>query len=347
MTAKRNRKLGWGVIGCGQIACEKTIPGMLKAAHARLVSAADILPQRLDIVKGLEPEVRTCRDYAELLADDEVEAVYVALPSGMHCQAVLDAAAAGKHVLCEKPLAFDAADARRMVEAAHAAGVRLMTAYMSRFGDMYQKALGLLRAHRLGTITLVNANFSYDAVRWYPPESPGGWRWTDPVGGGPLLDVGIYLVFAVRELLDDRFAKVSAASWPVRAEGSPQDDSFIAWFRTARGVPGLLATMFTHEEQRLSILGEKGHLTLWNVFSQKPTGRLVCRTDALDIDETVDTARVDHFEHYTREVEHFSSAILSGSPHEPAAADVLEDMKVLDALKASARRGRPVTVPSE
>ncbi|HUU44025.1 MAG TPA: Gfo/Idh/MocA family oxidoreductase [Planctomycetota bacterium] len=340
-------RVGWGVIGCGQIACEKTIPGMLKAAHARLVSAADPLPERLDLVKGLAPDVRACDDYAKLLADDEVEAVYVALPSGMHCQAVLDAAAAGKHILCEKPLAFNAVDARRMVEAADSAGVRLMTAYMSRFGDMYQKALGLLRERRLGTLTLVNANFSYDAVRWYPPESPGGWRWTDPAGGGPLLDVGIYLVFAIRELLDDRFAEVSAASWSVRVVDRPQDDSFVAWFRTARGVPGLLATLFTHEEQRLSVLGEKGELTLWSVFSQKPTGRLVCRTDELDIDETVDTTRIDHFEHYTREVEHFSRAILSGSSHAPAAEDVLEDMKVLDALKESARRGRRVDVPEE
>ena len=339
--------VGWGVIGCGQIACEKTIPGMLKAAGARLVAAADVLPERLDLVKDLAPDVRTCEDYQDLLADDEVEAVYVALPTGMHCRAVLDVAAAGKHILCEKPLAFDAADARRMIEAADAAGVRLMTAYMSRFGDMVQKALGLLRENALGAITLVNGNFSYDAVRWYPPESPGGWRWTDPVGGGPLLDVGIYLIFAIRELLDDRFAEVSAANWSTRAPGRPQEDSCVAWFRTAKGVPGLLATMFTHEEQRLSILGEKGHLTLWNVFSQQPTGRLVCKTEEVDIDETVDVDAIDHFEHYTREVAHFSSALVDGYAHLPTAAEALEDMKVIDAFKQSARVGRPVMISEQ
>ena len=339
------RTVGWGVIGCGQIACEKTIPGTLKAEGARLVAASDVLPERLDIVRDLTPDVRAYEDYHHLLANDEVEAVYVALPTAMHCEAVVDAAAAGKHILCEKPLAFDVTETRQMVEAARSQGVRVMTAYMSRFGDMYQKALSLLRENALGAIMLVDANFSYDAVRWYPPESPGGWRWTDPVGGGPLIDVGIYLIFAIRELLDDRLAQVSAANWSTRTSGRVQDDSFVAWFRTEKGVPGLLATMFTHEQQRLSILGERGHLTLREVFSQNPTGHLVCKTDELDIDEAVDVASVDHFEHYTREVAHFSRAILSGSPHLPSADEVLDDMKAIDAFKQSAREGRPVSIP--
>ena len=341
------RRVGWGVVGCGQIACEKTIPGILKAGSARLVAAADVLPERLDVVRGLEPDVRTHEDYHRLLGDDDVDAVYVALPTQIHDQAVLDAADAGKHILCEKPLAVSAAVARSMVEAAASNGVRLMTAYMSRFGDLYQKAAGLLRENRLGTITLVNANFSYDAVKSYPPESPGGWRWTDPTGGGPLLDVGIYLVFAIRELLDDRFARVCAGSGSVRAKGGPQNDSFVAWFRTRRGVPGLLSATFTHEEQRLSILGERGRLTLRDVFAQNPTGRLECRTDELSIDESVDVRAVDHFEHYTREVEHFSTAILSGSEHVPSAAGALHDMQVIDALKESARAGLTVEVPAE
>jgi len=172
--AGADKTVGWGVIGCGQIACEKTIPGILKSASARLVAAADVRPERLKVVGELEPGVRPYEDYTGLLDDDEVEAVYVAVPTGVHREVVLDVARARKHILCEKPLAFSASEAREMVAAAASSGVRLMTAYMSRFGDMYRKAATLLREKRLGTITLVNANFSYDAVRWYPPESPGG-----------------------------------------------------------------------------------------------------------------------------------------------------------------------------
>lgn len=347
---RKGKVIRWGVIGCGQIAVDKTIPGLLAAAGARLVAVADVLRERRLLALGLAAKagidkVRAYPDATSLFADPEIDAVYIALPTGLHAEAVLAAAQAGKAILCEKPLGRSSSEVAEMVRAARKHGVPLMTGYMSRFSDPFRKAVELVQGGAIGQVTYIDAHFSYCCLNAYPPGSPGGWRWTDPLGGGPLLDIGIYLAFGIREILGERIAEV----WPMNCDtvapaGSVVRDSTLACFRTERGTPGTFVTTFTHSASVISFHGTEGMLILDQAFRQTPGASLVCRSR--DTDLMIDTRnddRLPHFDNYRREFEHFSVALLTGGPWSPAPEEVVADALLLDAL----RRNLPgLTVPA-
>ena len=129
--------------------------------------------------------------YDELLADGEIDAVYIPLPNELHLPTVFAAAEAGKHVLCEKPLALDADEAARMVEACHSRGLLLMEAFMWRFQPRTAALLNLVRSGRIGELRLIRSSFSF-------PIDPGDWRLEAGRGGGALWDVGCYGVSTAR-----------------------------------------------------------------------------------------------------------------------------------------------------
>jgi predicted dehydrogenase len=341
----------WGVVGCGQIAVDKSLPGLLAAVRAQLVAIADPLEARRALAielaarHGVTPRVFS--DLQELLADPEVGAVYISLPTGMHKEAVIAAAKAGKAILCEKPLGNSSDEVREMVRAAEEHGVALMTAYMSRFSDVFQKARELVQSGRIGKVTFVTAHFSYPCSKYYPPGAPGGWRYTDPEGGGPLLDIGVYLAFGIREMLGERIAKVSPLNCDTDApEGSRVPDTTAAWFVTDKGTPGTFLTTFSHVGLSMHFYGTKGNLSVTDCFYQTPGARLVCTTDDGEPEFVLDTKAdtgLAHFDNYRREFEHFSAALLDGTPHSPSANDVLSDALLLDALK---QNGSAFSVPT-
>ena len=326
----------WGIIGCGQIALDKSLPALLAVPDAQLVAIADPMEERRALARGLigERSVKEYADYRDLLADPTVDAVYIALPTGMHAPAVLAAAAAKKAILCEKPLGRSAAESRTMIRAAAENDAPLMTAYMSRFGETYQKAAELLAEGAIGQVTFVYANFSYPALGPYPPGAAGGWRWTDPEGGGPLLDIGVYLAFGLRELLKDRIVQVGAFSCDTVAPPEvANQDTTVAWFRTENGIPGAFAATFSHAECRILFYGTEGQMDLSRCFSQRPTGHLICRgKHNLELVTDVSETR-PHYENYRREFAHFTQALLRGVAFQPSPADALTDALLLDALK--------------
>lgn len=336
--------LRWGVIGCGQIACDKAMPGIGKAGNARLVAASDVRAERLALVQETwGSEVAVYADYKQLLQDDRVDVVYLGLPNAMHHPACLDAAAAGKHVLCEKPLSIDAAEARAMIDACQAHGVRLMCAYMSRFGDSFRETKRVIRSGVLGRLAMVNASFSFSAFRGYTLDQIGSWRWTGR-RGGPLLDAGIYLAFAIRELLASRVARVSAHMSTVVAHDFPAPDTAMAWFQLENGVPGILSTCYSHNDSAFAIMGTDGKAVVYDCFAQNPGGRLICQAHGYELEFQSDLNRLDHFNNYWKEIEHYSRAILTDAPHAPAAQEAWEDMKFLDAVEESATTGAVVDV---
>jgi D-xylose 1-dehydrogenase (NADP+, D-xylono-1,5-lactone-forming) len=336
----------WGVIGCGQISVDKTIPAIVKATNSELAAVSDMCPERLRLVQQQVEHVRTYEDSSELLASGGIDAVYVALPNSLHCPITLEAARHGKHVLCEKPLALDAGEARRMIDACRGSGVKLMTAYMARFGDVFIEAKRAVASGRLGKITMINANFSYAAHRSYTPDKPGFWRWTGK-RAGPLLDAGVYLAFTIRELLNGRLARVSAGVWPVISHHSQVSDTVVAWFALEDGTPGVMSTTYSHDESSVTIHGETGSLILSNCFAQTPSGDLSFIAGKEQVRFQGGASGADHFENYRREVEHFSDAILNQRDYRPAPQEALADMRFLDAVEKSAKAGRAVQIDYE
>jgi D-xylose 1-dehydrogenase (NADP+, D-xylono-1,5-lactone-forming) len=337
------KKVKWGVIDCGQISVDKTIPAIVNATNAQLAAVSDMRPDRLRLVQQQVDDVQTYAASSELLGSAGIDAVYVALPNSLHCPVTLEAARHGKHILCEKPLALEADEARRMIDACRESGVKLMTAYMARFGDVFTEAKRALESDRLGRITMINANFSYGAHRFYTPDKDGFWRWTGK-RAGPLLDAGVYLAFTIRELLNSRPARVSAGIWPVIAHHSEVSDTVVAWFALEDGTPGVMSTTYSHNESSIKIHGETGSLGLSNCFAQTPSGALSLKAGKDHVRFQAGAARVDHFEHYRREVEHFSDAILNHRDYRPAPEEALADMRFLDAVEESAHAGRAVEI---
>ena len=323
------RRVRWGIIGCGQIAVDKMLPAMLAASNVELVAVADPIAERraLTGVEGYS-------SYHELLADPRIEAVYIALPTGMHLEAVLAAANAKKDILCEKPLGQSVAEVTQMLEAATQNGVRLMTAYMSRFSDLFQQACQTVRSGTIGEVTFTYANFSYLALGPYPPGAPGGWRWTDLNGGGPLLDIGVYLAFGLRELLDDQISTLNARAVHTIAPEGSVDDTNMAWTLTTRGIPGVFAATFSHRECRIILYGTNGKLEISDCFAQVPSGRLEV-TVAGKTTVTEASSSLPHFDNYRREVEHFSTAVLEHIAYQPDPVAALADAKLLEAMKGS------------
>jgi D-xylose 1-dehydrogenase (NADP+, D-xylono-1,5-lactone-forming) len=345
MTNNSPTTLRWGIIGCGQIALDKSLPALLAVPEATLVAISDPLEARRTLARGIigDQPIAEYADYLDLLADPNVDAVYIALPTGMHAPAVIAAAKAKKAILCEKPLGRSAEESRTMIQAATENGVALMTAYMSRFGDTYQKAKELLSDGAIGQVTFVYANFSYPALGPYPPGAPGGWRWTDPDGGGPLLDIGVYLAFGLREMLGDTITRVGGFSTDtVAPAGLANRDTTVAWFQTKNGIPGAFAATFAHAESRIIFYGTDGKLEISQCFQQNPTGHLICKgKQNVELITQTDESR-PHFENYRREFSHFTNALLGNTPYSPSPTETLTDALLLDALKT----GGEVNIPT-
>ncbi len=278
--------VGWGIVGCGWVARDHVLPGLLATPGARLVGACDRRPElAADLAAAAaSPEpVRATSRLEALLDDPRVQAVYVATPNHAHTGAVAAVAARGIPVLCEKPLAADVADARALVGAA--AGRLAGTAFDQRFHPAHRRMAELVSAGELGTVTAVRIVYGC----WLPPDwSPDGtphdnWR-VDPAraGGGALVDLAPHGIDLVGALLGDDLEQLSVLT-AQRVHDYPVDDGAVLAGRTAGGtLYGAHVSFNTADplpRRRLEVVGTRAQLVAENTMGQTAGGRLV-RLDA-------------------------------------------------------------------
>ena len=186
------KKVVWGVLSTAKIGVKQVIPAMqlspwcdMRAIASRSLPAAQAAADALGVPKAYG-------SYEELIADPEIEAIYNPLPNHLHIPLTLQAARAGKHVLCEKPFSLTAAEAEQLREVA--GRVHIMEAFMVRFHPQWQRVRELVRAGRIGTPRAVQVFFSYFN------DDPGNIRNQADIGGGALFDIGCYAIVAGRDL---------------------------------------------------------------------------------------------------------------------------------------------------
>lgn len=252
----------WGIIGgSARIAHRAVLPGIAASDRAQLVASAS--------GSGVHPEGVAQRfdSYDDLLASADVEAVYVPLPNGLHERWVVAAAAAGKHVLCEKPLAVTADAAERMARACDDAGVVLMEAYMTPFHPRTRLIWRLLEEGRIGRLHHVSAEFGY------PLADRGDHRVDRELGGGSLLDLGIYclepMLLAAGWQVGDPLPQVAArADWIQPGA----DLTTTGWLAFPSGVTGSFITSFDVPGlQTLQLIGSEGILRVErNTYTAEP-----------------------------------------------------------------------------
>ncbi len=322
----------YAVIGLGHIAQVAVLPAFANAKRnsrlAALVSGDPVKRRTLSERYGVE------RAYAYDEFDEclrHVDAVYIALPNSLHCEYAVRAARAGKHVLCEKPMALTEEECARMDRAAREAGVRLMVAYRLHFERANLEAIAIARSGRLGEPRLFSADFTMQVV-------PGNIRVRRGTGGGVLYDIGVYCINAARALFGDEPVEVRAMT-AGRAGEVEQAVSALLRFPGDR-LAAFTCSFGAADVSEYRLVGTKGDLVVEPAFEYA-----VPLKHRLTLGGEPRERRFAKRDQFAPELLYFSDCVLRGHDPEPGAEEGLADVRVIRALYESAQRGAPVELP--
>lgn len=321
--------VNWGVLGVARIATVAVIPALLRARNARLVAIASrTLPRAQDAAHRLGVP-RAYGSYDALLADPEVQAIYIPLPNTLHREWTLRCAAAGKHVLCEKPLAVSAADCDAMIDGCRRHRVTLMEAFMYRFHPRTQRVLEIVASGELGDIRLVRTSFTFQV------QTPrGNIRFDPALGGGALFDVGCYAVNICRAVLGEPTDAVAFGA--VGPSGVDEVTGGVLRFHDHR-LAVVDCGLTLPRRQEYEIVGTEGILRVPAPDAFLPG---VAETEcSLERGREREVVRFPGVDQYQRMVEHFGD-VLSGAALALSPQDAVGNVRVLAALHASLRSGR-------
>ena len=251
--------LRWGLIGCGDIVRKRVAAALRDAQGRALVSVSRGDESRLEACKQEVGAAKSFSDWREQVADADIDAVYVATPVSQHAEQTIAAAAAGKHVLCEKPMALDAASCDRMIEACRQNGVRLGVAYYRRFYPVIDRIQALIADGAVGRVVLAEIR-AFE--RFNPgPGEPRAW-FLDPAqaGGGPLMDFGSHRLEVFLNLLG-RFEVADAEIEKLAFERAVEDTALLR-LRFDSGARGVLLVSHAPIEPQdtLDLYGTEGSL---------------------------------------------------------------------------------------
>jgi predicted dehydrogenase len=323
-------RVRWGILSTSGFARTKVLPALRGCARVEVTAIASRDLARARAVAAEFGIARAHGSYDELLADPEVDAVYNPLPNHLHVGWTIKALEAGKHVLCEKPIAMTAAEAESLRAAAHRhPGLKVMEAFMYRLHPQWQRAVEIVRGGGIGEPRVVQSLFSYFNA------DPGNIRNQADAGGGALMDIGCYSISLARFVFGGE---------PRRALGLIDTDPRFATDRTCAGLldfGGGRSSSFTcstqlQPYQRVHVLGTEGRIELEIPFNAPPDR--ACRIWH-QRGERSDEISFPVCDQYTIEGDAFSQAILDDTPVPTPLDDAIGNMRVIDAVFASARTG--------
>ncbi len=323
------RLLRWGVLGAANIARRRVIPAIQGSANGRVVAIASRDPEKGRLIAAETGIERVHHGYEALLADPEVDAVYNPLPNALHAEWTIRAAEAGKPVLCEKPLAVDAAEAERMVAACRRHAVPLMEAFMYRFHPQNVHVRTLLADGAIGEVGAVRAGFGFRM----DPLNPANVRLQADLAGGALMDVGSYAVNAARTILGAE--PITATGWHTV---DPRFGVDVATAGVLAFPGGRFATVDCSFVAGYSgwymVLGTQGTIEVPRAYTPQLDETVVIHTDAANRRHEFRFAGVDQ---YRLMAEAFAEAVLTGVPVPYPPEEAVANMRAIDALARSAR----------
>lgn len=320
----------FGILSTAKIAREDVIPAIQKSDHEVLAIASRDSDRAASVADDLAIP-RSYGSYEQLLADDDLDAVYNPLPNALHAEWTRRAADAGLHVLCEKPLAEDAEKAAALHEYCEERDVTLMEAFMYRFHPRTERVADIVREELEG-VHAVDASFKF-ALRGRPDDI----RLDPELAGGSVMDVGCYAISAVRLFLGEP-DRVYARTRDSRDSGVDTDMAAILAYDD--GPTARIASGFdTPAVQTYRVEAENGWLEVETAFDIGPDERGQIE---YEIDGRRVTERFDPVDQYTLEVEHFAESVASGTAPRIDAAESEANMSVIDAVFESAAKGSPV-----
>lgn len=322
-------KVRWGILSTANIGLAKVIPAMQRGQYCEVIAIASRQLERAQAAAHQLGIPKAYGSYAELLADPEIDAIYNPLPNHLHVPWSLKALEAGKHVLCEKPIALSAAEARQLLEAARQRPhLKVMEAFMYRFHPQWQKARQLVTDGWVGELRTIQTFFSYYLM------DPQNVRNIAEIGGGGLLDIGCYCISLARFIF---------GAEPQRVLGIIEYDPQFKIDRLASGILdfGRGTATFTcatqlSPYQRVNIFGTQGRVEIEIPFNAPPDRP--CRMWH-EFQNEKSEIQFDICDQYTLQGDLFSLAILNDTPVPTPLEDAVANMEVIDRLVQSAKTG--------
>jgi predicted dehydrogenase len=333
-------RINWGVLGNARIARICVIPAIQKSRNGTVRALATRSPEVARDVAAKNSIDQVYDSYDVLLTDPAIDAVYIPVPNHLHHPWTLGTLKAGKHVLCEKPLACSAQEAQEMAKTATDAGVLLMEAFMYRFHPRSQRIKQMVSDGEIGTLRLVRSAFCYqmgEDILKDPHEA----RLKPEMGGGALLDIGCYSVSVARWLSGTEPTQVQAEA--VYHPGGV-DVHFVGLLRFPNGgLATLEASFITALQQTYTAVGSEGAIELPHdafIPWEKDTVFTV-RNKEQEVGQLEVTRGVDE---YQLMVEHFADVVLGKRAAAFSPDESVQNMRVLDALAEAARTNKPVSL---
>lgn len=327
-------KIRWGVLGVARIATEKVIPAMQRGGWSAVTAVASRDRAKAEAAAAHLGIPKAFGSYEELLLDREIDAVYIPLPNHLHVPWTIKAAEAGKHVLCEKPIALSSADARRLIDVRDRTGVKIQEAFMVRTHPQWIRARALVREGQIGDVRVMVGAFSYFN------RDASNIRNVPEFGGGGLMDIGCYLINTSRFIFDRA---------PDRVIGLLERDPDLRVDRLAsmlldfgrQQAAGVCSTQLA-PYQRMQILGTRGRIEIeipFNAPSDRPCTIFLDRAGD-PMGAGVERIELDTCDQYTIQGDLFSRAILDDSATPSPLEDAVENMACIEAIFRSAESGR-------
>jgi predicted dehydrogenase len=318
----------WGIVSTADIGVVKVIPAIAAAARCEVVAIASRERERADAAASKLGVARSYGSYEDLLADPDVDAVYIPLPNHLHAEWTIAAARAGKHVLCEKPLAMTAADAERMIEVCEAEGVLLMEAFMYRLHPTWVAVRELVASGRIGELRAIQSWFSYFN------DDPTNIRNIVEAGGGALFDIGCYSVNLSRMLFGAEPVRVQASITRDPEMGVDVVTSAVLDF-TGGGVSTFTCSTRAEPDQRVHVYGTTGRISVeipFNIPPKLPTKVFLTSGGDPPVRPDTETLTFEPANQYSIMAERFAASVLDGVPVPTPPSDAVANLRVIEEI---------------
>lgn len=352
--ASAAKPLGWCFVGLGGFAQHELLPGISRCKLGRCVAVVTGHPEKVtqpnqklggksikDAFDLKESDIYSYDNFDSIKDNPKIDIVYIVLPNGMHCEYTVRAFKAGKHVMCEKPMANTAAEAAEMIKARDEAGKKLQIGYRMHWDALTDHAIAAMRAGEIGKIQSIEAASGFNI-------GPGVWRLNKKLaGGGSLMDIGIYSVSAAQYLSGETPVEVSN----VTISSPPNDPRFAeveadvqADLKFPSGVIAKIDSSYSHGLGRFAVHGSAGEVLLQPAsgYMEPPNFggvKLAMSKTAGGKPEPVDVTPVDQF---VGELDGFSAALQGTAPFKATGEEGLQDMKIIDAIYKAGQSNQPV-----
>jgi len=334
------KKLGWAIVGLGSLSINQILPAFARCEKSKVVAFVSGHPDKankLALRYGVDPKnIYNYQNYDSIKDNPEVDIIYIVLPNGMHAEYTVRGLQAGKHVLCEKPMANSPEECQQMIDAGKKANRKLMVAYRCHYEPYNQEAIRLARSKELGALKMITADMGFNA------GDPTQWRLNKKLaGGGCLMDIGIYALQATRYISGEEPIEINAQTYTTASDPrfKEVEESINFQLRFPSGVLASCTSSYGYSSQNhIRVVCTDGWYELDPATSYNGLRFYIHRNN---LSEEVRLPVKDHF---TQEMDHMSDCVMNNKEPLTPGEEGLRDMKLISQIYEAARTNKTVKV---